>query len=94
MSILENGFEITRLIRQKDDFRDQKVLKVSRNPQAQADSTDLVLKYQKHLVLRMSGVDKIFVPLARSNVEKPLEEFEPSSLLEIQIVPSKIAALE
>ena len=92
MNWFENASYITKLVQEEASLQDQKALKASINLQGQAGPTDLVLRHRGNLMLMMLGVDKIFVPLSSSNGETQPVTFPASSLLEIQIAPTKIEA--
>ncbi len=92
MNWFEEVSRITKMAQTQLDSLDCPALRGPISPQAQAAPRDLVLRHQGHLVLRMSGVDKIFVPLSRSNAEMLTEASSSSDLLEIQIAPSTTEA--
>lgn len=84
--------EIARIMNEKWGPLDQSALKVSTNHQAPADSINLVLRHRGTVLLMMSGVEKITVPVSHIRGETLPETFDPSSLLEIQFVPSRPGA--
>ena len=89
MKFFDEVSEIARIVTEKFGPLDRSALKVSIDRQVPDDSTDLVLRHRGHVVLVLSGVDKIAVPVFQSTAERPLEGFPASSLLEIQLVPRK-----